>query len=69
MTLYTGFDTKGSPGVQDSQIIMPDSLFLPVGSPTDSLNLGKISQISKDFKPRFGILITFGLKLMTLGFA
>ena len=39
-SLLQAFDTKGSPGVRDSQIIMPDSLFLLVGSPTDSLNLG-----------------------------
>ena len=41
VTTNPGFDTKGSPGVRDSQIIMPDYLFLFVGSPTDSLNLGK----------------------------
>ena len=35
-----GFDTKGSPGVRDSQIIMLVSMVLVVGSPTDSLNMG-----------------------------
>ena len=36
------FDTNGSFGVQDSRIIMPDSMFLHVGSPTDSTESGKI---------------------------
>ena len=55
MYIGPGFDTKGSPGVRDSQIIMLDSLFLLVGSPTDSLNLGE------NMTPNFNIVLSFSV--------
>ena len=49
LTFLPGFDTKGSPGVRDSQIIMLDSLLLLVSSQTDSLNLvGNVMSFSVD---------------------
>ena len=41
-----GSTLKGSPGVRDSHITMPDSLFLLVGSPADSLNETKFFVLS-----------------------